>query len=145
MPPFLKELYMSSYNGKVYRKQGAKELVVDNGAKVTTVAGGYVLQSVATVAAAGSLQTDAAPIIAELNIVTGADGTKGVVLPVAQIGMMITVKSTQAGQTLKVWPSPGGVINAIAQDNPIVMGALTCAFFNATSATQWYTTPLLPS
>ena len=133
------------YNSKVYRKQGGKELVVDNGGKITTNSGGYVLKSVAAVTAVGTDQATAVPLVAEVNVVAGADGTVGAVLPTAQAGMQITVKTTVAGQVLKVYPATGAAINAIAANSAISMAALTSAIFTATSATQWYTTPLLPS
>lgn len=133
------------YNSKVYRKQGGKELVVDNGGLIRVNKGGYKLRSVEAVTALGTNQATATPLVAEINVVAAADGTVGVILPVAQIGMQVTVKTTVAGQVLKVYPASGAAINAIAADSAISMGALTCAVFNATSATQWYTSPLLPS
>lgn len=124
-------------NAKVYHKQGGAREVVEKG--------GYILRSVATVTATGSDQATAAALTGEINIVDGADATKGVILPKAEAGMQITVKSTVAAQVLKVYPASGAAINAIAADGAISMAALTCATFVAASATQWYTTPLLPS
>jgi predicted RecA/RadA family phage recombinase len=103
------------------------------------------LIGVQTVAAAGSTQSDAAALGTGLNIVTGADGTKGVVLPTAKAGMIVYLKGTTAG-VLKVYPATGGTINALSANAAMSLasGAVP-AILVASSATQWYTFPLLPS
>jgi hypothetical protein len=68
--------------------------------------------NVATVAAAGSSNTDAATLTGDTNLVTGADGTKGVILPGAEVGSLILV-SNQAGSALKVYPPASGKLNAL--------------------------------
>lgn len=98
-----------------------------------------------TVAALGSTQANAAPLAVGFNLVTGADGTKGVTLPTAPAaGTIIRVKNSSAS-ALKVWPDPAATVNAIASNANISMAAQTSADFVAVSATQWYTTPLVPS
>jgi hypothetical protein len=126
----------ATYNTKIYEAQGGDRLVV--------VSTGYILRSVASVAAAGTVQGDAAAITCEVNAVTASDGTKGVVLPTAEVGMQITVKNTVAA-VLKVYPASGGTINALSANAAISMAASTSATFVATSTTQWYTVPLVPS
>jgi predicted RecA/RadA family phage recombinase len=103
------------------------------------------LLAVNTVAAAGSVIGDAAALAQGLNIVTGANGTLGVILPVAVPGMMVLIKGTTAG-VLKVWPQTGASINAIVASTAMSLasGAVP-AILVASSATQWYTFPLLPS
>jgi predicted RecA/RadA family phage recombinase len=103
------------------------------------------LLAVTTVAAAGSVIGDAAALSQGLNIVTGADGTKGVILPVAVPGMTVYLKGTTAG-VLKVYPQSGATINALSASAAMSLasGAVP-AIFVASSATQWYTIPLLPS
>lgn len=100
---------------------------------------------VAAVTAAGSSQSDAAQLYHGLNVVTGADGTKGVVLPTARIGMVVHVKGVTAG-VLKVYPASGGTINALSANAAIsfASGAIPATFI-ASTATQWYTIPLVPS
>lgn len=98
----------------------------------------------ATVAATGSLQSDAAAIAVGFTLVSGADATKGVKLPAAAAGKICYVKNNAAA-ILKVWPSTGDGINAIAVDSNIAMASLTAAIFYAYDATTWYTIPLLPS
>jgi len=103
------------------------------------------LLGVSAVTAAGSSISDAAALANGINIVTGADGTKGVILPVAVAGMQVIVKGVTAG-VLKVYPQASSVINALSASAAISLasGAVP-AIFVASSTTQWYTIPLLPS
>jgi hypothetical protein len=55
------------------------------------------------------------------------------------------IKNLAAAAVLKVWPSSGDQINALGNDTALAMAAVTSATFIATSSTQWYTVPLLPS
>lgn len=99
----------------------------------------------AAITAAGSAQGDAAQMYHGLNVVTGADGTKGVILPTALAGMIVYVKGVTAG-VLKVYPKTGGTINALSANGAISLASgATPAIFIASSSTQWYTLPLLPS
>lgn len=59
--------------------------------------------------ATGSLQTDAATINASNVLVTGADGTTGVILPACQPGESCIVFNNSAS-TLKVYPPTGAAI-----------------------------------
>lgn len=99
----------------------------------------------ADVAAAGSTQTDAALLAEGFQVVTGANGTLGVKLPVAVRGAVVIIKGTTAG-VLKVWPNSGAAINALTGDAAMSLASgLIPAILIAKSATQWYTLPLLPS
>lgn len=103
------------------------------------------LLAVTAVTAAGSVIDDAAQLSQGINVVTGADGTKGVILPTAVPGMQVIVKGVTAG-VLKVWPKTGATINALSASAALSMttGAMPLTFV-ATSATQWYTLPLVAS
>jgi len=108
-----------------------------------------VLPTYQTVAAAGSDNTNAVAITANgpINVVavTGADATKGAILPAGVAGSLFFVKNT-ASQILKVYPPSGAQINALtATTGAISMASVTSAVFMFTSATQVYTIPLLPS
>lgn len=104
-----------------------------------------MFQAVSAVTAAGSAQGDAAALSVGFNVVTGADGTKGVVLPTAKAGMIVYLKGVTAA-VLKVYPASGGTINALSANAAISLASgATPAIFIASSATQWYTIPLLPS
>jgi hypothetical protein len=75
-----------------------------------TTAGKGVDVTVASVTATGSVQGDAAALTNLFNMVSGADGTKGVRLPAVSsyIGMEITVTDiTSGGGNLKFWPASG--------------------------------------
>lgn len=97
----------------------------------------------ATVAAAGTVQGDAAQIATGFTLVTGATNA-GVLLPAAAAGIICIVKNNVAGN-MKVWPTTGDAINAIAANSALTMATLTTAMFVAYDATTWYTVPLLPS
>jgi hypothetical protein len=106
---------------------------------------GSTRPAVLAVTAAGSVQGDAAQTIEGLNIVTGADGTKGVVLPTAVAGIKVYLKGVTAG-VLKIYPATGGTINALSANAAISLasGAVPVILL-ASSTTQWYTFPLVPS
>lgn len=97
-----------------------------------------------TVAATGSVIGDAAPLTEGFTVVTAADGTKGVLLPVAVAGSIVKIKNSSA-LVLKVWPQTGATINALSASAAMSIAAQTCPIFEAVSATQWYSSPLLPS
>ncbi len=101
-------------------------------------------QDVAAVAAAGSAQGDAAALSEGFNVVSAADGTKGVVLPTAALGKRVEVKNA-AGSTLKIYPASGAAINAVAADGAYSIATVTSVVLVATSTTQWYSIPLVAS
>jgi len=97
-----------------------------------------------TKAAAGSVQGDATALATGMNQVTGADATKGVVLPAAVAGTQVYVANT-AGATLEVYPNTSDKINALAADTAITMAATTSAMFIAFDAEFWYSFSTVPS
>jgi len=100
---------------------------------------------VTAVTAIGTNAATAAALGQGFNVVTGGDGTKGVILPVAKPGMRVELKGVTAG-VLKVWPQTGATINGLSESAAISLASgLIPATFIASSATQWYTMPLLPS
>ena len=101
--------------------------------------------SVTAVAAAGNDNTNAAALGAGINIVSAADGTKGVILPAAVAGKVVIVKGTAAA-ILKVYPASGDQINELTvTTGALSMASKTAAIFVAADATTWYSIPLLPS
>jgi hypothetical protein len=104
---------------------------------------------VQALAAAGNAQGNAGAVTAASGALihgTGADGTKGIVLPAAAAGKAYFVKNSDAANAiLKVYPASGDAINALAGDAAISMAAKTSAVFIAVDATTWFTFPLLPS
>jgi len=105
---------------------------------------GPVRLPVTAVAADGTTQANAAALAEGLNVVSAANGTKGVRLPTAVAGAVVIVKNTAAG-ALKIYPATGGAINAIAADDPYSITNLTSTLLVASSATQWYSVPLVAS
>ena len=81
--------------------------------------------AVTTIAAAGTgaSYADATPLVDGNNLVTGANATVGVSMPMPTSGRHIVVKNT-ANAILKVWPYSGtGVINALAAGAALSMAA----------------------
>lgn len=105
---------------------------------------GSVRVPVASVAAAGSTQGNAAALAEGLNVVSAADGTKGVRLPTAVAGAVVIVKNTAAGALL-IYPATGGAINAVAANGSYSITNLTSTMLVASSTTQWYSVPLVAS
>ena len=124
---------------------GASALQAVTATSVTaTSVTGAIRLPVATVAAAGSTQGDAAALAEGINVVSAADGTKGVILPTAVAGMVLIVKNTAAG-ALKIYPATGGAINAVAANGAYSITNLTSSLLVASSTTQWYSVPLVAS
>jgi hypothetical protein len=90
--------------------------------------GGY-----ATLAATGSAQGDAAAVVASMTLATAADGTKGVILPAAEVGDECWIFNN-SGSTLKVYPPAG---SAIAVPGTGV-GSANAAFSHLTYKTMMY-------
>lgn len=105
---------------------------------------GPVRLPVAAVAATGTNQSTAAALSEGLNVVSAADGTKGVRLPTAVAGMVVVVKNTVAA-SLKIYPASGAAVNAVAANGSYDIANLTSTMLVAASATQWYSVPLVAS
>lgn len=105
---------------------------------------GSVRLPVAAVAATGNSQGTSAALSEGLNVVSAADGTKGVRLPTAVAGAVVIVKNTVAA-TLPIYPATGAAINAVAANGAYSIGNLTSTMLVASSATQWYSVPLVAS
>lgn len=89
-----------------------------------------------TLAATGSTQGDAAPITTDGVVVTGADGTKGVILPDTS-GGILTLWNDDLFGTLNVYPPVGGAINTSATNVARTVGPKTGRCYGRVSATQW--------
>ena len=113
-----------------------------SGTTVTSSAG-FIMPS-ATVAATGTNQATAAQIATGFTLVSAADATKGILLPAAAAGLTCVIKNNAAA-VLKIWPSSGDAVNAIAADSNYVLASLTSTVLVAYDATTWYSVPLLAS
>lgn len=92
----------------------------------------------AAVTPAGSSQSDGTAITAKINVITGADGTKGVVLPAGDGDTAVyLLYSATATNACKVYPPTGGSINAGAANAAFSMTAQKPTLFVRVSSTQW--------
>jgi hypothetical protein len=135
---------MSRYKGTTYSRLTAINVEADNlSASAATLSG--LKLSVDTVAAAGANQGNAAALPSAVIVtVTAADAAKGVRLPTAEAGRVVIIKNVD-NAVLKVYPATGGKINVLADNASLDMAARTATMLFATSATQWFSLPLLPS
>ena len=102
--------------------------------------------NVAKPAAAGSTRADATALTASFSWVTGADATKGVVLPAPTAGRVIAIKNDDAANAvLKVYAPGSAQINGVAGSTAFSMAAKTACFFVAYDATDWFSIPLVAS
>jgi hypothetical protein len=108
------------------------------GPQIINTIGGLSLDC-GTLAALGSTQADAAPLVKSFTTVTASDSTKGVLLPPAAAGTAVLVKNTVAGQTLKVWPANADAVNALGANAAYVQAASAMVLFIPIDATTWYT------
>lgn len=108
-------------------------------AVIRTAASGITLKTLA-INAAGSSQSNATAMTADVNIVAASDGTKGVKLPTAVVGHSVTVVNTVAttGNTLKVYPATGAAINGGSANAAVVLGPGKSATFSCTALLTWY-------
>lgn len=92
---------------------------------------------ITAVAAAGSAQGDAGALALGMNVVSAADGTKGVVLPAAIVGKEVQVYNAVATNGLKVYPASGDDINDGSADAAITIEGKTLATFVAIDSATW--------
>tara|TARA_R110000868_G_scaffold85033_2_gene239528 strand:- start:8482 stop:8922 length:441 start_codon:yes stop_codon:yes gene_type:complete len=101
---------------------------------------------VAKPAAAGSTRADATALTASFSWVTGADATKGVVLPAPTAGRLVVLKNDDtANAVLKVYAPGSAKINGVAGSTAFSMAAKTACWFVAYDATDWFSVPLVAS
>lgn len=118
----------------------SKALVLDSNGDIDMPDGGQFNHSADTLAAAGTTSADAAALVDQITIVTGADGAKGVVLPAAADLEEYIVVNDSNVYAVKVYPVDSGddVINDLASDEAFILGPGKSVRFKAVSATQWY-------
>lgn len=97
-----------------------------------------------TIAATGTTAANGTIVAQRNEVVTGADGTKGVTLPQAIPDARIYLYN-QSAAVLKVWPFSGDHINSLATDTNIAMAANTSAVFACGVTLSWFTIPVVPS
>ncbi len=111
-----------------------------------TLTGASLSVDVAKPAAAGSTRADATALTASFSWVTGADATKGVVLPAPTAGRLVVVKNDDAANAiLKVYAPGSAKINGVAGTTAFSMAAKTACWFVAYDTTDWFSVPLVAS
>lgn len=92
----------------------------------------------ATVAAAGSSETDATPVTYGMTAVTNANGTRGVILPTAVAGAMVYLRNT-AGNGLRVYPNTADSINGgTVTTGSVTLGSNSGSVYIAVDDTTWW-------
>lgn len=122
----------------------SKGVVLDSSGNFAMPATGNFGLSRSAVAAAGSSQSGATALTAQINAVTGSDGAKGVALPAASTtaGPILIINTVQTvGSYLKVYPVNSGddQINSLSANAAYSIAPGDGMWFVPTSATQWYT------
>ena len=97
--------------------------------------------STQTLAAAGSAQGDAGTITGQLVFVTGADATKGVILPTVTNGKFIIVVNT-ANAVLKIYPASGEKIQGGTANANISLAAYGVFLCGYKASGDWYGTEI---
>lgn len=95
-----------------------------------------------TLAATGSVQGDAAAIVTDAVEVSGADGTKGVILP-NTAGALVVVTNTSGVSSLKVYPNSGAQIGSGGTNVAYTHLSGSTVLYARTSSTQWRTQTFL--
>jgi hypothetical protein len=116
-------------SGQVLTSNGASALPTWQ----TPAAGGA--WTTGAITATGSTQGGAAALNKNGCTVSGADGTKGVVL-VTGNGMTV-VRNSASLSSLKVYPPSGAQISTTGTNNPETLSGLTSQAYVEESATQW--------
>jgi hypothetical protein len=121
-------------------------VLVTNGSGVPSIAStlpsglsipGMLTSVAATVSAAGTTQGGATAISTDVVVTTTVAVNSGVVLPTAVTGKT-TIVVNKGANALKVYPAVGGAIDALGTNVAITVPVDGWLEFNATSATQWY-------
>lgn len=100
-------------------------------------AAGKIAVSSADVAATGTVIGDATAMTAEVNVISGADGSAGVILPIATVDAIVTVINSDASNDLLVYPVTASQINALGASAAFTVTAGQTATFVARSTTLW--------
>ena len=102
-----------------------------------TVNGYIALTAAATVSSAGSANTDATDLTAQVNNVTTVAASSGVQLPAAPIGTQILVRNSGANALL-VYPDGAGVkVNGGTDGAAVSVATTEVGIFAKVSATNW--------
>lgn len=100
---------------------------------------------VTNVTAAGSTYADATVMYPGFNIISGADGTKGVKLPTVSTGSVAIIKNESAS-ALKVYAFASNQINTLTLTTGVyTMAAYSSVIMIGADSTTWYSIPYVAS
>ena len=108
-----------------------------------SLAGGGSARTEGTLAAAGSVQGDAAAITTDAVRVTGADSTKGVILPNTAAGLVVVWNDASIPDALKVYPPSGALFAASSTNTPLTQNAGEIILYVRVTSTVWTTQALV--
>ena len=111
----------------------------DNATLVYVDSAGKLPLASATVAATGTIISDATALTEQINVITDADGAKGVILPVATEDSVVIVINSNASSDLLVYPVLLSQINALGASNAFTVSSGQTATFVGRSAILWNT------
>ncbi len=100
-------------------------------------ASGKIAVSSADVTATGTVIGDATAMTAQKNVISGANGAKGVILPIATVDAEVTVINSDTSNDLLVYPVAGSQINALGASVAFTVTAGQTGTFIARSTTLW--------
>ena len=109
-----------------------------------------LIMGVQTVAAAGGNQGAAGAIVqgsGAVVIVTGADDSKGVRLPLLSdctVGEVYLVMNNLSNKTLEVYPGVGDAVNVSSDNTAITVAADTINMFICMDTAEWFGAELPP-
>lgn len=127
----LGELAVNTNDGVLYT------LMNDGTNKIVQLGG----QSVSATVTAGTNAQGQGPLTSNLNVVTSTTANpSGVTLPTALLGRNIYVVN-KGTNPINVYPATGGQIDAAGTNVSIQIPVNGVVEFNATSLTQWYSSP----
>lgn len=118
----------------------AKELV---GAALSPITAATIGGQYATIAAAGSTQSDATTVGSSMSLVTAADGTKGVILLAGMPGDEVTIFNN-SGSTLKVYPPTNSAIAVPGTGVGTANAAYSQLTYKATCYKYFTSTQIVP-
>jgi hypothetical protein len=99
----------------------------------------------ASITALGANQGGAALLTAGIDVVSGANGALGVILPAVAVGTIIKIFNIVAANNLLVYPATGEYVNAVAQNGSLkfshatLVSSVICTY---ASAGHWTVTAI---
>ena len=118
----------------------SKAVVLDSAGNFNMADGDFFRLSADTLAAAGTSASNAAAVVDQITIITGADGANGVVVVAAADLGEYEFFNDSPCYAAKIYPVNSGndVINELASNEAFILGPRQHVKLKAISATQWY-------